>query len=118
MGGGTIASPYSVLCSSKDPQGVKTIYLPKTALALLKNPQAHKHGPTARHANTTLFVADTGATDHMLLDKAAFISYYPVKGCRVQMGNNSFAPIIGQDTAIISLNDKMILITDCLHVPD
>jgi hypothetical protein len=118
MGGGTITLSHSVLHSLQDPQGVKTIYLPKTVLVLLKNPQAHKHGPTARHANTTLLVVDTGATDHMLLDKAAFISCYPVKGCCVRMGNNSFAPIIRQGTAIISLNDKMILITDCLHVPD
>jgi hypothetical protein len=34
------------------------------------------------------------------------------------MGNNSFAPILGYGTAIISLNGKKILIRDCLHVPD
>jgi hypothetical protein len=32
------------------------------------------------------------------------------------MGNNSFAPILGSGTAIISLNGKKILIWDCLHV--
>jgi hypothetical protein len=34
------------------------------------------------------------------------------------MGNNSFAPIRGYGTAIISLNGKKILIRDCLHVPN
>ena len=34
------------------------------------------------------------------------------------MGNNSFAPIAGYGTTIISLNGKRILIHDCLHVPD
>lgn len=34
------------------------------------------------------------------------------------MGNNSFAPIGGHGTAIISLNGKKILIHGCLHVPD
>ncbi len=34
------------------------------------------------------------------------------------MGNNSFAPILGYGSAIISLNGKKVLIRDCLHVPD
>jgi hypothetical protein len=34
------------------------------------------------------------------------------------MGNNSFAPIIGQGTAIISPNGKKILISDYLHILD
>jgi hypothetical protein len=33
------------------------------------------------------------------------------------MGNNSFALILGTGLAIISLNGKIILIQDCLHVP-
>jgi hypothetical protein len=33
------------------------------------------------------------------------------------MGNNSFAPILGYGTAIISLNGKRILIHNQLHVP-
>ena len=54
----------------------------------------------------------------MLPDKSAFISYHPVSGRRVRMGNNSFAPILGHGTAVISLNGKKIFIRDCLHVPD
>jgi hypothetical protein len=34
------------------------------------------------------------------------------------MGNNSFVPIAGYGTAIISLNKEKILICDCLHVLD
>ncbi len=103
----------------KDPQGVNTVYLPKTVISLLKNPPSQniKHQPQLLN-QTSLLVADTGATDHMLPDKLAFISYHPVSGRQVRMGNNSFAPILGHGLAIISLNGKKILIRDCLHVPD
>jgi hypothetical protein len=48
----------------------------------------------------------------MLPDKSVFISlYHPVLGRRVRMGNNSFAPILGHSTALISLNGKKILIS-------
>ena len=67
---------------------------------------------------TSLVVAHTGATNHMLPDKSAFISYHTIMGRRVCMGNNSFAPIVGHSTAIVSLNGKKILIRDCLHVPN
>jgi len=115
MGGPTASS-----ASGTDPRGVKTICLPKTVLALLKNPPVPTTVSSRDSATitTSLLVADSGATDHMLPDKTAFISYYPVSGRRVRMGNNSFAPILGHGTAIISLNGKKILIRDCLHVPD
>jgi len=107
--------------TSQDPQGVNTIYLPKTVLSLLANPPTKSisliHGPSSKRM-WSLVVADTGATDHMLPDKSAFISYYPVTGRRVRMGNNSYATIAGHGTAIISLNGKKVLIRDCLHVPD
>ncbi len=105
--------------TSIDPKGVKTIQLPKLVLALLNNPPAHltafallKSWPA-----TSLLIADTGATDHMIPHKSAFISYKPATGRRVRMGNNSFAPILGTSLAIISINGKRILIRDCLHVP-
>jgi hypothetical protein len=104
--------------SSCDPQGIKTIYLPKTVLALLQNPRAYKPDRKRCGTGTTLLVADTGATDHMLPDKSVFISYYPVIRRQVRMGNNLFAPILGYGTAIISLNGKKILVRDCLHIPD
>ena len=117
----TTPSPRSVMGGPPrpDPQGVNTVYLPKPVLALLANPQSHAFRPSPRHiTQTSLLIADSGATDHMLLDKSACISYHPVSGRRVWMGNNSFAPILGHGTAVISLNGKKILIRDCLHVPD
>ena len=97
-----------------------TVYLPKTVLTLLANPPAWSipHTQGASSKRMSLVVADTGATDHMLPNKSAFFSYYPVTGRRARMGNNSFAPIAGYGTAIISLNGKMILIPKCLHVLD
>ena len=53
----------------------------------------------------------------MILDKSVFISYRPVSGHGVRMGNNSFAPILGSGSAIIAINGKRILIRECLHVP-
>ena len=117
MGGSAYSMGGSTL--RKDPPGVNTVYLPKTVLALLKNPPSQATAPSSRHVTqTSLLVADSGATNHMLPDKSAFISYHPVSGRRVRMGNNSFAPILGHGTAVISLNGKKIFIRDCLHVPD
>ena len=64
-----------------------------------------------------LVVADTGATDHMVPDRSAFILYKTLWNLRVRMGNNSFAPVLGRGTAIISLNGQRILIRHVLHVP-
>ena len=64
-----------------------------------------------------LVVADTGATDHMLPDRSAFISYKSVHHLCVWMGNNSYAPVLGWGTAIVSLNGQRLLIRNVLHVP-
>jgi hypothetical protein len=115
MGGPTISH------TSRDPQGVNTIYLPKTVLALLQNPPRHllvHFQQATRSTRMSLLVAGTGATDHMPPDKATFISYYPVSGIRIWMWNNSFTPIASHGLAIISLNGKKILIPNCLHVPN
>jgi hypothetical protein len=111
---------YSSLRSSHNPQGVKTIYLPKTVLNLLQEPLAHHCSSRSKRkgSSTTLVIADTGTTNHMLLDKSAFILYTPVLSWQVPMGNNSFAPIGGQGTAIILLNSKKIPIHNCLHIPE
>jgi hypothetical protein len=62
-------------------------------------------------------VVDTGATDHMLPKKAAFISYKLVANLQVPMGNNSFLPVLGCGTTVISLNSQHVLIWNALHVP-
>jgi hypothetical protein len=102
-----------------DPKGVRTVQLPKLVIALLNNPLAHSIAFVSNKLRpcTSLLVTDTGATDHMIPDKSAFISYQPISGRRIRMGNNLFAHIFGTGLAIISLNGKIILIQDCLHVP-
>ena len=62
-------------------------------------------------------VADTGATDHMLPDKSAFISYKRISNLQVRMGKNSYLPVLGRGTAIISLNCQRVLVPHTLHVP-
>ncbi len=78
--GGDQGQLHSASRSSRDPQGVKTIYLPKMVPTLLQNPHAYKLDNKGGVPGTMLLVADTGATDHMLPDKSVFISYYPVVG--------------------------------------
>ncbi len=64
-----------------------------------------------------LVVVDTGATDHMLLDALAFISYKRVMDFSICMGNNSFVPVLGYSTALFSLNRKHVLVWNILHIP-
>jgi hypothetical protein len=59
--------------------------------------------------------ADSGATDHMPLDKSAFISYKLMTNLQVRMGNNSYPPVLGQGYAVISLNGQHILVRNALH---
>jgi hypothetical protein len=73
--------------------------------------------PEAFVEGLRLVVADTGVTDHMVPDHSAFISYKAIRNLRVRMGKNSFAPVLGRGTAIISLNGQRILIRHVLHVP-
>ncbi len=61
-------------------------------------------------------VVDMGATDHMLPDRSAFISYKSVQHLRVCMDNNSYAPVLGWGTAIVSLNGQRLLIRNVLNV--
>jgi hypothetical protein len=62
-----------------------------------------------------LVVADMGVTNHMLPDRLAFISYKLVWYLCVRMGNNSYAPVLGQGTTNISLNEQHLLIRNMLH---
>jgi hypothetical protein len=103
MGGPCVSDDLSASCTARDPQGVNTVYLLKTVLSLLVNPptQSFAHTQWLSSMHTFLVVADTRATDHMLPDKSAFISYYPVTSRREHMGNNSFAQIAGHGTTII-----------------
>jgi hypothetical protein len=64
-----------------------------------------------------LIVADTGATNHILPDRLAFISYKSVWHLRIRMGNNSYAPVLGRRTAIVSHNGQCLLIRNVLYIP-
>jgi len=94
-------------------QSADDIIIPPTLVQLLL-----KAIPTTGSGTPFRFVvADTGATDHMVPDCGAFISYKSIHGLCVRMGNNSFAPVLGRGTAIISLNGQRLLIKNVLHVP-
>jgi hypothetical protein len=62
-------------------------------------------------------IADSGATDHMFPNKCTFILYKSIQNLQVRMGNNSFLPVLGCGTAIISLNDQRVLVRNALQVP-
>ena len=69
------------------------------------------------NSTTRVAVADTGATYHMFPDKSAFISCKRISNLQVRMGNNSFLPVLGRGTVIISLNSQRVLVRHALHIP-
>jgi len=78
-------------------QSVDDIVLPPILIrSLMKAISTTTNGTPIRFT-----MADTGATDHMVPDRNAFISYKSICGLRVRMGNNSFAPVLGRMTAIL-----------------
>ena len=83
----------------------------------LTSPPTHAlpHDPR-RVTEMVLAVADTGATHHMIPDRAAFVSYHR-SDRRVRMASNTYAPVLGEGTAVISLNGHNVLIRNALHVP-
>ena len=87
--------------------------------ALLVSPSDHAIPLSATPSilKKRLTIADTGATDHMFPERSSFISYHRSAKSRVRLGNNSFAPILGEGTAIVSLNGKTVMVRDALHVP-
>jgi hypothetical protein len=99
--------------SSLDLSGWTVIKLPsKLVSALLKAMSLEALG-----AALQLVVADTGATDHMLLDRSAFNSHKLVRNLHMHMGKNSYAMVLGQGMAIISLNSQLLLFRGVLHIP-
>lgn len=53
----------------------------------------------------------------MFHDKSTFISYTRIPNLQVWMGNNSYLPVLGLGTPIISLNGQQVLVHHALHVP-
>ena len=106
----------------------RTVVCSQFPARLLKLPKAPTHLltkginssiPASTIKNMVLAIADTGATNHMCLERSAFISYHPVpqNTLNVRMGNKTLAPVLGKGTAIISLNGKLVLVRNVLHVP-
>jgi hypothetical protein len=91
------------------------IALPETLLSAI--PAICKSSIRGSRDVQGLMVANTGATDHMLPDASAFISYKRVTDLSVRMGNNSFVPVLGLGTAVFALNGKRVLVRNTLHVP-
>ena len=61
--------------------------------------------------------ADSGATDVMLPDYGAFVSYHKCHNRVAVLGDDTELPILGEGSAKFSLNGKIILIRNVLHVP-
>ena len=97
---------------------VSCISLPQNLMtAITSLCKSSIRSPSVRGTAGNLVVADTGATDHMLPEASAFISYKRVHDLSVRMGNNSFVPVLGRGTAVFSLNGKRVLVRNVLHVP-
>eukprot|EP00804_Cyclotella_cryptica_P014487 CCRYP_004816-RA/>CCRYP_004816-RA protein AED:0.72 eAED:0.72 QI:0/-1/0/1/-1/1/1/0/939 len=63
-------------------------------------------------------IADSGATDHMFPDYSAFLSYRRQSNRFVTLGDTTKLPILGEGSAKVKLNGKVIILRRCLHVPD
>jgi hypothetical protein len=61
--------------------------------------------------------ADSGATEHMIPDYKAFVSYKSCRGEFVTLGDTTKLPIMGKGTARFYLNDKVVEVRNALHVP-
>ena len=92
------------------------IKLPK-ALSFLIAKGVNISIPALTLHTMVLAVADTGATDHMCPEQSAFISYHPVTNANVCMGSKTLAPVLHKGTAVISLNGKLVLVCNAIHVP-
>ena len=79
--------------------------------------QQLSHSSIFPDSSCRLAVADLGATNHMFPHKSAFISYKATSGLKVQMRNNSYLPVLGRGSSIISLNGQRVLVWHALHVP-
>ncbi|MGH3054873.1 MAG: hypothetical protein ACRDL7_07830, partial [Gaiellaceae bacterium] len=67
---------------------------------------------------TAMMIVDSGATRHMIPDQSAFVSYIPSEGAAVTLADKSRVSCRGHGRAVISLDGHIIMLSDCLHVPD
>jgi hypothetical protein len=91
-----------------------SIKLADTAKKALSSPKAKIS--TIQHGHTEC-CADSGATEHMLPDYSAFVSYKRCHNESVTLGDETQLPILGRGKAIFMINGKTIQVCDALHVP-
>ncbi len=82
-------------------------------MSLLQNPPAHSISihDTTLCPSMSLLIADSGATNHMIPDKSAFISYYPVLG-----HGFAWAMILSCQSLVMALPWSWF--ANCLHICD
>ena len=69
------------------------------------------------HGGDDDYCTDSGATDIMILDYHAFISYHTCFYRFFVLDDNTKLPILGEGTAVFSLNGKTIMMQDASNVP-
>ena len=102
----TIDYSQSPSCVTKHPKALSFLLTKDVSISI----------PASTIHNMVLEVADIGATDHMPPEQSAFISYHPVTNINVHMGSKTLAPVLGKGTTVISLNGKLVLVHNILHV--
>jgi transposase InsO family protein len=88
--------------------------LATTAKLALSSPQSKVSFVNDDHEECC---ADSGATEHMLPDYKAFVSYKSCQDEYVTLGDTTKLPIMGRGTARFYLNDKVVEVRNALHVP-
>jgi hypothetical protein len=91
-----------------------SIKLADTAKKALLSPKAKIS--TIQHGHSEC-CADSGATEHMLPDCSAFVSYKRCHNESVTLGDETQLPIMGHGKAVFMINGKTIQVRDALHVP-
>jgi hypothetical protein len=115
----TVGSSSPAASSSSRDSSVDHSNLPLSISSALHSLLARRLSqcPIAPGSGGCFAIADSGATDHMLPDKSAFISYKTTSNLKVRMGNNTYLPVLAWGSAIISLNGQRVLVRHVLHVP-
>jgi hypothetical protein len=89
--------------------------LAEAAKIALASPQSKVSTVNSSHQECC---ADSGATEHMLNDYDAFVSYHPCKNEFVTLGDDTRLKIYGRGSDRFLLNGRVIQVRNALHVPD
>mmetsp|Transcript_17870 Transcript_17870/g.51184 ORF Transcript_17870/g.51184 Transcript_17870/m.51184 type:complete len:313 (-) Transcript_17870:309-1247(-) len=111
------AAPQVPLSDSANPNATSS-YLPMVSPLSPSVYPAPIRSLIAQHLQRrTMAVADTGATRHMIPQRAAFVQYVPTPGNYVTLANDAPVPSIGVGTAHLRVGPKIVDVPECLHVP-